>query len=240
MTQNQDIPAYSSASDGRIVSCTVPDTYQEKMAQQTTHPSCGFYAASYVLHCFNPKIRWTNTSLFESAQHYPLSNRSEGNLSEVGEVFHPEDFARFINEQAQGSCHAICQLFHESTIWDTIDQGGYVLVPFQVIHENGNDRHGFPKTNVQSADAPHAHWCVLAGYETTNRSQLLAKHWGKNHLFDMGDLRNSNQGNYPVQLTNGITSERAARVYLLQNRIITILPGEGADLSPSDRKGCAC
>lgn len=158
----------------------------------------------------------------------------------IGEVFYPEDFARFINENVQGSCCAACLPFHESTIWDTIDQEGYIPVPFQVIKERGNERHRFPRTNVQPADAPHAHWCVIAGYAIEDHSKLLAKHWGENRLFDIDALGNSNQGNYPSQLTNGITPERSPRVDLLKNRIITILPGEGAALSPSDRRGCAC
>ena len=76
--------------------CTVPNTYREEMDRQTSHPSCGFYAASYVLNCFNPDAAWTNMELLKLAVQYPLTNRAEGCLSEVGEVFHPHDFARFI------------------------------------------------------------------------------------------------------------------------------------------------
>lgn len=61
---------------------------------------------------------------FKLAVQYPLTNRAEGCLSEVGEVFHPHDFARFINARAKGTCSAACQLFHEQTIWGTINQGG--------------------------------------------------------------------------------------------------------------------
>ncbi|WP_423232087.1 hypothetical protein PVA48_00960 [Akkermansia sp. JRP_AM1] len=114
------------------------------MDRQTSHPSCGFYAASYVLNCFNPDAAWTNMELLKLAVQYPLTNRAEGCLSEVGEVFHPHDFARFIHARANGSCSAACQLFHEQTIRDTIDQGGYALVPFQVINDKQNEKHGFP------------------------------------------------------------------------------------------------
>ncbi len=72
---------------------------------------------------------------FKIGRSISLTNRAEGCLSEVGEVFHPHDFARFIHARANGSCSAACQLFHEQTIRDTIDQGGYALVPFQVINE---------------------------------------------------------------------------------------------------------
>ena len=98
--------------------CTVPNTYREEMDRQTSHPSCGFYAASYVLNCFNPDAAWTNMELLKLAVQYPLTNRAEGCLSEVGEVFHPHDFARFIHARANGSCSAACQLFHEQTIRD--------------------------------------------------------------------------------------------------------------------------
>lgn len=174
---------------------------------------------------------------FKLAVQYPLTNRAEGCLSEVGEVFHPHDFARFINERAKGTCSAACQLFHEQTIWGTINQGGYALVPFQVINDKQNEKHGFPKTGVQWTDLPHAHWCVIAGYATTDNSKLLAKHWGENRLFDIDELGNSNQGCYPLQQTNNITPQRASKVHLLQSQIITILP---AQASPSRQRGCAC
>lgn len=216
--------------------CTVPNTYRDEMDRQTSHPSCGFYAASYVLNCFNPDAAWTNMELFKLAVQYPLTNRAEGCLSEVGEVFHPEDFARFINERAQGSCFASCKIFHEPDILNTIDQGGYVLVPFQVNNEKGNENYGFPRTGVRNTDDPHAHWCVIAGYVTEEKNLLLSKHWGKDHLFDMDALKNSNQGHYPIQRTNEISAKRAPRVELLQNRIITILPPQ----APLGRRGCAC
>ena len=111
-----------------------------------------------------------------------------------------------------GSCSAACQLFHEQTIRDTIDQGGYALVPFQVINDKQNEKHGFPRTGVQWTDLPHAHWCVIAGYATTDNSKLLAKHWGENRLFDIDELGNSNQGCYPLQQTNNITAQRASKV----------------------------
>ena len=139
--------------------------------------------------------------------------------------------------RANGSCSAACQLFHEQTIRDTIDQGGYALVPFQVINDKQNEKHGFPRTGVQWTDLPHAHWCVIAGYATTDNSKLLAKHWGENRLFDIDELGNSNQGCYPLQQTNNITAQRASKVQLLQNQIITILP---AQASPGRRRGCAC
>lgn len=102
-------------------------------------PLLRLYAASYVLNCFNPDAAWTNMELLKLAVQYPLTNRAEGCLSEVGEVFHPHDFARFIHARANGSCSAACQLFHEQTIRDTIDQGGYALVPFQVINDKQNE-----------------------------------------------------------------------------------------------------
>jgi hypothetical protein len=203
---------------------------------EQNHPSCGFYAAAYALNCFNPDAEWTNMKLFDLAQTYPLANRADGYLSEVGEVFHPEDFTRFINEQADGSCSASCKPFHESFIREAIDQGGYVLVPFQVNNEKGNEHYGFPRTGVRNTDDPHAHWCVIAGYATEENSLLLSKHWGENRLFDINALKNSNQGHYPVQQTNGISEPRAPRVQLLQNMIITILPPQ----APSGRRGCAC
>ena len=178
MTRNQNILAFSSAHYAGYVMCTVPNTYREEMDRQTSHPSCGFYAASYVLNCFNPDAAWTNMELLKLAVQYPLTNRAEGCLSEVGEVFHPHDFARFIHARANGSCSAACQLFHEQTIRDTIDQGGYALVPFQVINDKQNEKHGFPRTGVQWTDLPHAHWCVIAGYVTEEKSLLLSKHWG--------------------------------------------------------------
>ena len=116
MTRNQNILAFSSAHYAGYVMCTVPNTYREEMDRQTSHPSCGFYAASYVLNCFNPDAAWTNMELLKLAVQYPLTNRAEGCLSEVGEVFHPHDFARFIHARANGSCSAACQLFHEQTI----------------------------------------------------------------------------------------------------------------------------
>lgn len=237
MTRDQNILAFSSAHYAGYVMCTVPNTYREEMDRQTSHPSCGFYAASYVLNCFNPDAAWRNMELLKLAVQYPLTNRAEGCLSEVGEVFHPHDFARFIHARANGSCSAACQLFHEQTIRDTIDQGGYALVPFQVINDKQNEKHGFPRTGVQWTDLPHAHWCVIAGYVTTDNSKLLAKHWGENRLFDIDELGNSNQGCYPLQQTNNITAQRASKVQLLQNQIIAILP---AQASPGRRRGCAC
>lgn len=234
MTQNKLIKAYALTSGKIDVTCTVPNTYLEKMDRQTSHPSCGFYAASYVLNCFNPDVKWTNESLFNLAQTYPLENSADSYLSEVGEVFHPEDFARFINERADGSCSASCKLFHEQIIWDTINQGGYVLVPFQVNNEGKH--YGFPRTGVRNTDDPHAHWCVIAGYVTEKNSLLLSKHWGKDRLFDINALKNSNQGHYPVQQTNGISEPRALKVQLLKNMIITIRPPQAT----SGRRGCAC
>lgn len=178
MTQNKFITAAVSTSLSTVFKCTVPNTYREKIPEQN-HPSCGFYAAAYALNCFNPDAEWTNIKLFDLAHTYPLDDNREGILSEVGEVFHPCDFACFINWVAEGSCSATCQLFREQDIWSTIDQGGYVLVPFQVINDKQNEKYGFPRTNVQETDGAHAHWCVIAGYATTDNSKLLAKHWGK-------------------------------------------------------------
>ena len=95
---------------------------------------------------------------------------------------------------------------------------------------------GVPRTNVQDKNGPHAHWCVIAGYVTGEESLLLSKHWGENRLFDINAFKNSNQGHYPVQQTNGISERRALKVQLLKNIIITIRPPQAT----SGRRGCAC
>lgn len=240
MTKNQKISAYLPGKPKEDVICTVPNTYQKDMDRQTTHPSCGFYAAAYVLNCLTGSPKWTNETLFELAKKYPLRDDSKEKLTVIGEVFHPRCFAEFINTCERSILSAACQPFHPQTINRTIRLGGYILAPFEVINEKGGSLNGFPNANVKDGDPPHAHWCVIAGYSEADETKLLAKHWGKNYLFDINDLRQSNKGIYPPHTNPGLTEERGKGVTCLRGQIITILPEGGHDDSPQDQKGCSC
>lgn len=239
MTQNQNILAYSSAHCGGYVMCTVPNTYQEKIPEQV-RPSCGFYAAAYVLNCLKGNSEYTDETLSMEAKTYPLGNSSEEKLTAIGEVFYPPDFANFINTLPKSICSAACQPFSSQTIYSTIRSGGYILIPFEVINKPGDKSHGFPNTNVQDGDPPHAHWCVIAGHLVGDETKLLAKHWGKNYLFGIDDLRKSNGGNYPPHKNQGLTEDRGKDAKNLRGQIITIISTGGHDDSPQYQKGCSC
>lgn len=242
MPQNQNIPVYITNSTGGMRPCTVPSTYRAYMPGQI-RPSCGFYAAAYVLNCFHANPEWNDLSLFQESTRYPNANSREGKLSVIGEIFEPREFTNFINSCSRGTCTAACQPFRAQTILNTIRHDGYILVPFQVTSDeqnSGNERNGFPKINVQPNDTPHAHWCVVAGHLAENENSLLAKHWGKNHLFDIDELSNSNSGIHPVHTHPGLSTDRAAEVVHLQGCIITVLPAGNGDNNTPARHGCSC
>ncbi len=162
----------------------VPASYVEALNMQIGQ-TCGLCAASYVLNALSttpvtttPDLKTKEDVLVTAALvHTPAG--WPRNLTLIGEILHPAEFAAFLN--SQGGVTATHEIFDITRIKDVIDADGYVLVPFGVSG-------GFP---AASGGGPH--WCTIAGYrEEAGKIYFLSKHWAKNYDFDSVALRISN------------------------------------------------
>lgn len=144
-------------------------------------PTCGLYALSFVLeYLYDIKIPATADG---DKTRESLRNRfKKDGKTVIGELYDAtSSMADYIKalDPSKITCQSVaCDV---AAIIETLNGGGLCMVPFCVDASGKPDHSGI-----------HAHWCVLLNVREV-AGTAVACHWGKDHVFNLSQLEESNK-----------------------------------------------
>ena len=156
-------------------------------------PTCGLYALSFVLeYLYDIKIPATADG---DKTRESLRNRfKKDGKTVIGELYDAtSSMADYIKalDPSKITCQSVaCDV---AAIIETLNGGGLCMVPFCVDASGKPDHSGI-----------HAHWCVLLNVREV-AGTAVACHWGKDHVFNLSQLEESNKAIKDVEETWLIT-----------------------------------
>lgn len=144
-------------------------------------PTCGLYALSFVLeYLYDIKIPATADGDKTSES---LRNKfKKDGKTVIGELYDAtSSMATYIEKLAPSKIKCQSVACDVTSIIETLNGGGLCMVPFCVDASGKPDHSGI-----------HAHWCVLLNVWEVDGT-AVACHWGKDHVFNLSQLEESNK-----------------------------------------------
>ena len=144
-------------------------------------PTCGLYALSFVReYLYDIKIPATEDGDKTSES---LRNKfKKDGKTVIGELYDAtSSMATYIEKLAPSKIKCQSVACDVTSIIETLNGGGLCMVPFCVDASGKPDHSGI-----------HAHWCVLLNVWEVDGT-AVACHWGKDHVFNLSQLEESNK-----------------------------------------------
>jgi len=157
-----------------------PITHQEIEFKDQRGPTCGLYALSFVLkYLYDIDIPATSDGSGTDSLRKMFKRDAKTIIGELYDA--TPDMAAYMETLAPSKIKCRSAACEATSIIEILKAGGLCMVPFCVNAEGNPDNSG-----------THAHWCVLLNAQE-EAGTAVACHWGKDHVFNLSELEESNK-----------------------------------------------